>query len=605
MPQPVHIRLYDGQQMVFSGEFEGQVELGRERQGEEGPFSQRVEAGRVRVVIARPDEQNVSRRHALFESIPHGGIRLTNLSSTLPIRFPDGPELPPNGICDRPLPLVLTLGDKIVRVQEGDTGEAGLRGLAERTLAPGQMAAGSSRIAGAGSPDALDGKSLVRWLQSAMDVLQSATSSADFFEKAARAAVELLSLDSCRVLLLDGENWQTKAVHLSPRLAQAPEWKPSQRILKRVLREKRTTWEVPRSATSVAASLTGVQAVVAAPILDPRDAILGVLYGERRQEGGQTATGPITELEAMLVELLARGVATGLARLEQERAALAVRVQFEQFFTPALASQLSVQPGLLASRDADVSILFCDIRGFSRISERLGCGPTVEWIGDVMGVLSDCVLAHSGVIVDYIGDELMAMWGAPDDQPDHARLACRAALAMVARLPELNARWRETLGEPMDMGIGINSGVARVGVTGSAYKFKYGPLGPVVNLASRVQGATKHFHGRLLITGSTHAHLEESVASRRLGRVQVVNIAEAVDLYELCTRPHALWHAAKAAYEQALGLYERRQLREAALLIGEWRTRNPDDEPALILLYRAIKAMVEKQFDPVWVLSEK
>ena len=108
-----------------------------------------------------------------------------------------------------------------------------------------------------------------------------------------------------------------------------------------------------------------------------------------------------------------------------------------------------------------------------------------------------------------------------------------------------------------------------------------------------------------MIAGSTHAHLEESVASRRLGRVRVVNIAEAVDLYELCTRHHALWPAAKAAYEKALELYERRQLREAALLIGDWRTRNPDDEPALILLYRAIKAMVEKQFDPIWVLSEK
>ena len=74
--------------------------------------------------------------------------------------------------------------------------------------------------------------------------------------------------------------------------------------------------------------------------------------------------------------------------------------------------------------------------------------------------------AHRGVLVDYIGDELMAMWGAPEEQPDHARLACRAALDMLDLVPQLNERWLTTLKEPMSLGIGINSGVARVGNTG-------------------------------------------------------------------------------------------------------------------------------------------
>ena len=88
-------------------------------------------------------------------------------------------------------------------------------------------------------------------------------------------------------------------------------------------------------------------------------------------------TALITELEARLVELLASGVAAGLARLEQEQAALAARVQFEQFFTPELARQLALQPDLLKGRDTEVTLLFCDIRGFSRISERLGpAGPS-------------------------------------------------------------------------------------------------------------------------------------------------------------------------------------------------------------------------------------
>src|SRR5262249_55483309 len=160
------------------------------------------------------------------------------------------------------------------------------------------------------------------------------------------------------------------------------------------------------------------------------------------------------------------GVAAGLARLEQEQAALAAQVRFEQFFTPELSRQLAARPGLLESRDCEVTALFCDIRGFSRISERLGPAQTVTWMSDVLGSLSDCVLAHRGVLVNYVGDELLAMWGAPEEQPDHAMLACRAALAMLEQLPVLSRRWRDLLQEEMSFGIGINTGQACVGNIG-------------------------------------------------------------------------------------------------------------------------------------------
>ena len=93
-------------------------------------------------------------------------------------------------------------------------------------------------------------------------------------------------------------------------------------------------------------------------------------------------------LDAMLVEVLAGGVAAGLARVEQEQAALRARLQMEQYFGPGKAAKLVDHPELLVGRDTSVSVLFCDIRGFSRISEKLGPARTVEWIGDVMSVLS-------------------------------------------------------------------------------------------------------------------------------------------------------------------------------------------------------------------------
>src|SRR5262249_42295781 len=152
-----------------------------------------------------------------------------------------------------------------------------------------------------------------------------------------------------------------------------------------------------------------------------------------------------------------------------------------QFFTKELSEQLALEPDLLEGRDEEVTVLFSDIRDFSRISERLGPARTVEWGGDVMETLSECVLAHRGVLIDYIGDELMAMWGAPVKQEDHARLACRAALDMLGQVETLNQRWQSILGGPLRLGTGINTGVARVGNTGTRRKFKYGPLGNTVN----------------------------------------------------------------------------------------------------------------------------
>src|SRR5262249_50804709 len=241
---------------------------------------------------------------------------------------------------------------------------------------------------------------------------------------------------------------------------------PSRHVLEQVLKEKRTFWAEPRFPD--AESLKDVRVVVAAPILDLTGRVMGVLYGDRRTPGR-----PVSEVEARLVELLAGGVGTGWARLEQERATLEARVRVEQFFTPELARYLAERPGMLDGRDVEVTVLFADVRGFSAVSEKLGPAGTMEWIRDVLGALSVCVRDEGGVLVDYIGDELMARWGAPGEQPDHAAGACRAALAMRARVPVLNERWQPKVGEPLGVGIGIHTGTARVGNVGTPQKFKY------------------------------------------------------------------------------------------------------------------------------------
>jgi adenylate cyclase len=235
---------------------------------------------------------------------------------------------------------------------------------------------------------------------------------------------------------------------------------------------------------------------------------------------------------------------------------------------------------------------------------------TVKWISDVMAVLSDCIIDHQGVLVDYIGDEVMAMWGAPEDQPDHARLACCAALDMLAQLPAINARWEKTLGEPMSLGIGINSGPAHVGNTGSPRKFKYGPLGNTVNLASRVQGACKHLKTRFLITEATYNLLDEpkKERARRLCQVRVINIDSPVTLYELAAHDDGVcimdW---KEKYQTGLENFDAQNFRQSARALQPLIVEQVNDGPAIVLISRAIQGLANgpQPGHPVWELPTK
>ena len=221
---------------------------------------------------------------------------------------------------------------------------------------------------------------------------------------------------------------------------------------------------------------------------------------------------------------------------------------------------------------------------------------------------ADRVLETGGVLVDYVGDELMAMWGAPDPVEDHAERACQAAIDIMQALPELNARWQQRIAAPTTVCIGINSGMARVGNTGSKQKFKYGALGSTVNLASRVQRASKHLRTRLIISEATSRALPPCFLQRRLCQVRVRGIAAPVLLYELCDAANGgNWSGLKEGYEQALELAESGQLREAITALGNLLEEVPDDGPTLVLLSRLVDAVYsgKNRLDPVWELPGK
>jgi adenylate cyclase len=558
------VYFYHRKRRILATTLDAVLEVGRQREGEPAPATRIDHARGARIVLAASDRVEISRSHVELAPAANGEVRLRNLSATLPLQVNNASLASGESLTMAPPVLVQFdhQGQYALRVDPPEEDDLSLEGLPERTIPPGRQATPMSLGPPASS---LEEAKLLQWLESVLGVFQSAANTRDFPEQAAKAAVKIVGLDAAAVLHCNADGrWKVEAFYsvLDDRSPEA--WAPSQTLLGQVRRERRTFHSVPVKNADTPRSLQNVSALVAAPSLDGAGQVIGALYGDRRSGGSSAGAPEISAFEAKLVELLASGIAAGLARLKEEQAALAARVRFEQFFTPQLAAQLESDPRLLEGRDADVTLLFADIRGFSRVSERLGPARTMSWIQDTMGALSESVLAHDGVLVDYLGDELMAMWGAPVQQADHALLACLAAQAMMDQLDEINQRWQQELGGPVRLGIGLNSGVARVGNTGSRQKFKYGPLGDVVNVASRVQGATKYLGGDCLITGETLEKLPPGASVRRLARVRVVNIEHAIDLYEIIAKAPSDWDERCTRYRQALAALEQDDLARAA-----------------------------------------
>lgn len=587
------------------------VELGRldvTRTPAEHLLVPALAGGVLRIPVAAATQLDVSRRQLLLEPVGDGRVRLTNLSGSTPVLCFERPSLSPGESVECPLPASVRMGATVVSLTAGHSGddrESALLTLERPASFHSGRSAFGRRALSVFLRDmplpAIEG--LVRWWREVIDVLQSASNSEDFFQKATQAIVRLVGLDLGAVFLHEQGVWRPAVIET----AGASSARPSTGVLARVLTEKCTFFSRVDETVDVRTSLAALDSFVAAPILDRDDNVIGALYGHRSRAVSQADGQDITRLEALLVETLACGVAAGLARLEQERTAVARKVQFEQFFSSELAAELEAQPDLLAGRDTEVTVLFCDIRGFSRVSERLGATQTMEWIGGVLSALSDEVVATGGVLVDYVGDELLAMWGAPQAQPDHAARACRAARAMVRQAGPINARWEPLVGAATGFGVGVNSAIARVGNIGSTRKFKYGPLGHGVNLGSRVQGATKYLRVPMLVTGATRRLVGEEFLARRLCSVRVVNIAEPVELHELDCTDDPSRREAFARYEEALGAFDAGNFGTAARLLGNLLAMTPGDGPALVLLSRAVDCMIREPADcsTVWELPGK
>lgn len=179
-----------------------------------------------------------------------------------------------------------------------------------------------------------------------------------------------------------------------------------------------------------------------------------------------------------------------------------------------------------------VTCLFSDIANFTTMSERLGPEQVVQFLNAYLGGLGKVILDHRGTIDKYVGDSIVAIFGAPLPMDGHAELAVRAAIAMQRENDQLNARWQSVMGQPIVTRIGVHTGKAIVGNIGSEVRFDYTAIGDTVNTASRLEGVNKQFGTRVLISDSTKQLLSEGVRVRSLGGAVLKGKENAMPVYE-------------------------------------------------------------------------
>jgi adenylate cyclase len=313
---------------------------------------------------------------------------------------------------------------------------------------------------------------------------------------------------------------------------------------------------------------------------------------------------PIAVIAAIYV------LGTILSYRSTERRQREIRQAFSLYLSPQYVEELAKNPDKLqlGGEIKPMSVMFCDIRGFTTLSEGLTSAELGKLINEFLTPMTEIIMAHKGTIDKYIGDCIMAFWNAPLDDPDHAKNAVAAAQDMRKKLVELNASWTAQGKREIHIGIGINTGECSVGNFGSNQKFNYSLLGDPVNLSSRLEGLTKQYHVDLVI-GEDTAELLDDPNLIELDLVAVKGKSRAVRIYTLPPHPVETEQYLKR-HQELLAAYRRRDWEGAlALLDDRALAREPDMAPFYDLFRERIAQLqIEsppEDWDGVYVAHEK
>ncbi len=303
--------------------------------------------------------------------------------------------------------------------------------------------------------------------------------------------------------------------------------------------------------------------------------------------------GVVVAIAAPLATCLLVALASlGTALATEGREKRAIRAAFSQYLAESLVERIASNPSrwqqiLRGTRD-ELTVLFSDIRGFSRFSETLDPEVLSSFLHEYLTPMTDLVLRQGGLLDKYIGDAVMAIYGAPEEMNDHARRACETALAMLERLAPLNAAWKPRGLPEIAIGIGINTGPMSVGNMGSDARFDYTVMGDAVNLGARLEPLTKEYGVDILVGEETARQAGDGFVFRELDLVRVMGRQGTARVFQLLGRlGHApLSDADLAGWNQALADYRARNWDAAERGFAELLGPHPEDGPAQVMRRR-------------------
>jgi len=289
------------------------------------------------------------------------------------------------------------------------------------------------------------------------------------------------------------------------------------------------------------------------------------------------------------------GISSGLTEVQELIDAMkgmkAGLQSFRKYVPAQLVRQLieSKQEARISGLRRNITVFFSDVEGFTSISETLTPNELATRLSEYLNEMTAIILRHQGTVDKYIGDSIMAFWGAPIDQHDHAERACRAALECQARLREMAAKWQEEGKTPFHTRIGINSGEIVVGNIGSEQRFSYTAIGDAVNLASRLEGINRVYGTRIIVSQNTAGRLPDDFALRLLDFVMVRGKSEPVKIYELVAEKGDITSLDMdylKYFNRAVALYQQRDWDSAIRCFSKLAEKRPHDPTCGMYLRR-------------------
>ncbi len=267
--------------------------------------------------------------------------------------------------------------------------------------------------------------------------------------------------------------------------------------------------------------------------------------------------------------------------LREERARASLKKAFQSYVSPSIVEEIIKNPGLLrlGGERRDLTIFFCDIRDFTNLAERMAPEELAATLHNFLNPMSKIVVKHGGTIDKFIGDAIMALYGAPLHFDDHARRACATALEMIDTLKVLDKEWVGQGRPALKIGIGINSGPVAVGNMGSDTLFDYTAIGDNVNLAARLEGLNKYYGSEIIISGSTAAALDDQFVLRELDLVRVKGKQQQVAIFEVmgAAPPDPNLEVFLQLYHQGLEYLRKREWNEAVKAFSAALRLRPQD----------------------------